>query len=275
MTFFAMALSPGSMRRAMSPRDGAEAVREFVRRAEQIKEEPPRPLMRKVAHADPFPVDALGPLMPAACAIHDRTRAPMAICAQSVLATATLAVQAHADVELPIGGKRIKPISSYFITVAESGERKTEVDYQAGWPIRQHERNLRDKYDAVALTYMNDKEAWDKARAEALKRAKGSRPAARLALDQLGPPPSPPLKPMLTSTEPTLEGLVKQLPDHMPSLGIFSSEGGQFIGGHGMNEENKRKPPQGFRPFGMASLFDGCAQAMALQFFQAGASPRI
>jgi Protein of unknown function (DUF3987) len=161
-------------------------------------------------------------------------------------------VQGHADVELPIGGRRTKPISSYFVTIAESGERKTEVDYQASWAIRHHEKNLRDKYDGLALAYMNDKEAWDKARGDALKRAKGNRTAAKIALDQLGPPPAAPLKPMLTSTEPTLEGLVKQLPDHMPSLGIFSSEGGQFIGGHGMNEENKLKTAAG-----LSALWDG------------------
>src|SRR5262249_25256891 len=93
---------------------------------------------------------------------------------------------------------------------------------------------------------------WDKARAQSLKRAQGNRAAAKIALDQLGPPPAAPPKPMLTSTEPTLEGLVKQLPDHMPSLGIFSSEGGQFIGGYGMNEENKLKTAAG-----LSALWDG------------------
>jgi hypothetical protein len=41
---------------------GAEAVRESVRRAEDVKPEPPRPLMRELPPADPFPVDALGPV---------------------------------------------------------------------------------------------------------------------------------------------------------------------------------------------------------------------
>ena len=57
---------------------------------------------------------------------------------------------------------------------------------------------------------------------------------------------------MLTSTEPTLEGLCKQFPTHHPSLGIFSSEGGQFIGGHGMQEENKLKTAAG-----LSALWDG------------------
>jgi hypothetical protein len=98
--------------------------------------EPPRPLMREMPPADPFPIEALGPLAAAAKAIHDRVQAPLAICGQSVLAAATLAVQGHANVELPIGGKRSKPLSSYFVTVAESGERKTEADHHALWAIR-------------------------------------------------------------------------------------------------------------------------------------------
>ena len=215
--------------------------------------ESPRPLMREMPPADPFPVDALGDVLaPAARAIHDRVQAPMAIGAQSVLGTAALVTQAYANVELPIGGNRVKPISSYLITIAESGERKTEADFQASWAIRKYEESLREKHDAAMLSYTNDKIAWEKARDEAVKKAKGNRAAIKLALDTLGPPPTPPLAPMLTSTEPTLEGLVKQFPTHWPSLGIYSSEGGQFIGGHGMNEENKLKTASG-----LSALWDG------------------
>src|SRR6516164_7806904 len=105
--------------------------------------EPPRPLMRELPPADPFPMESLGLLLgDAARAINDRVQAPMAICANSVLATATLAVQAHADVVLPIGENRQKPISAYFVTIAETGERKTECDFQAIGPIRKHEKQL-------------------------------------------------------------------------------------------------------------------------------------
>ena len=117
----------------------AEALRRAGKSSESAAEEQmnasdplpegPRPLMRELPSADPFPVEALGPVLaPAARAIHDRVQAPTALCGQSVLAAATLVVQAHADVELPIGGKRAKPVSSYFVTIAETGERKTEAD---------------------------------------------------------------------------------------------------------------------------------------------------
>jgi hypothetical protein len=209
--------------------------------------------MRELPPADPFPMESLGLLLgDAARAINDRVQAPMAICANSVLATATLAVQAHADVVLPIGENRQKPISAYFVTIAETGERKTECDFQAIGPIRKHEKQLRDEYDAKHESYVNDKVAWDKARDEAVRQGKGTRAAIKAALDKIGPPPIPPLEPMLTSTEPTFEGLCKQFPTHHPSLGIFNSEGGQFIGGHGMKDENKLRTAAG-----LSGLWDG------------------
>jgi Protein of unknown function (DUF3987) len=223
-----------------------EHVRAIINTALEVAPEPPRPLMRELPPADPFPVEALGDVLaPAARAINDRVQAPLAICGQSVIAAATLAVQAHADVVLPIGGGRARPISNYFASVATTGERKTECDQQAGWPIRKREKALRDKYDADLPVYINDKAGWDKARDAAMKRGKGDRAAIRDALNALGPEPTPPLVPMLTCPEPTFEGLCKLFAAGQPSLGIFSAEGGQFIGGHGMNEDNKLKTAAG------------------------------
>src|SRR5665213_1247966 len=64
-----------------------------------------RPLFRPLPSAPQFPLEVLGPLKEAAIAIHRRTQAPIAIAAQSVLAAATLAVQAQRDVTLPGGGQ--------------------------------------------------------------------------------------------------------------------------------------------------------------------------
>jgi hypothetical protein len=56
---------------------------------------------------DSFPVEALGDVLGSvAQGIQDKTQAPLAICAQSVLAAATLAVQGYADVQLPTGQTR-------------------------------------------------------------------------------------------------------------------------------------------------------------------------
>jgi Protein of unknown function (DUF3987) len=128
----------------MSPPNaaGAVQVREIITGARDAKpeppapdakHEPPRPLMRELPAADPFPTEALGEVLaPAARAIHDRIQAPIAICGQSVLATATIAVQGFANVELPM--QHAKPLSSFFMSVAFTGERKSAVDQEALWP---------------------------------------------------------------------------------------------------------------------------------------------
>jgi len=108
----------------MSPPDGAGAIRETIAAAEEVMPESPRPLARRLPPADPFPVEALGDVLGAAArAINDRIQAPPAICGQSVLASAALATQGHAMIELPTG--QTKPLSNDFVTVAETGERKS------------------------------------------------------------------------------------------------------------------------------------------------------
>jgi Protein of unknown function (DUF3987) len=230
---------------------GAERVRDTIDSAEEVKREPPRPLMRELPAADPFPVEALGDLLASAArAIHDRIQAPLAICGQSVLAASTLAVQAHADIELPTGHR--KPLSSYFVTVAASGERKSAVDQEALWPVRKREAALRDAYRDERLNYDNAREAWDASRKTAIKKHKGDRAAIKQTLDTLGLAPLPPLGPLLTCTEPTYEGMCKVLAVGQPSIGIFAAEGGQFIGGHGMSDDAKLRTAAG-----LSRVWDG------------------
>src|SRR5262249_1264969 len=114
------------------------------------------------------------------------------------------------------------------------------------------ERRLREQYDLALPDYRNDKDAWEKARDVAKNRAKGDRGAIKAALDKLGPTPAAPLLPMLTCEEPTYEGLYKLLTIGPPRIGIFSNEGGQCIGGHGMSEEAKLRTITG-----MSKSWDG------------------
>jgi hypothetical protein len=179
----------------MSPPDGdgAKCIRHLIEIAEEVTAEPPRPLMREMPPADPFPVDALGDVLaPAARANHDRIRAPLAVCGQSVLAAATFAAQAHADVELPIGVGQAKPLSGYFVTVAATGERKSACDSEAGSPIRKREAALRETYAVNLPPYEDDKAAWEKAREFAIKSGNGDRAKIKDSLDKVGPPPVPP-----------------------------------------------------------------------------------
>jgi Protein of unknown function (DUF3987) len=196
----------------MSPPDGAAEIRRIIDRAEAVTPEPPRPLMRELPPADPYPIDALGDVLtPAARAIQDRVQAPLAIGAQSVLGVAALAVQGHADIVLPIGPGLARPMSCYLITIAATGERKSACDTEAMSPIRRREAALRAQYDADALRHANDRAAYDRAREAAMRAGKGNRGAIQAALDELGSAPAPPLTPMLTCEEPTYEGMCRLL----------------------------------------------------------------
>ena len=99
------------------------------------------------------------------------TQAPAAICAQSVLAAATLAVQAHRDVELPGGGRR--PLTGLFASVAESGERKTSVDRLALAPAYRVEEQWRGEREGQVSAFVNDLDAWKAARESRKEKEQG------------------------------------------------------------------------------------------------------
>lgn len=210
-----------------------------------------RPLQRELPPANPFPMDALGDMLaPAARKMETIIQAPAAICGNSMLAGAALAAQAHADVVID---GRACPVSEIFLTIGESGERKSEVDKVALWPHRKHERNLREQHKQDLHAYQRDREAYDKAKQEVLSSKQNkSFEDKRRALDNLDASPFPPLEPVLICEEPTYEGLVKLFAVGQPSVGVFSDEGGRFIGGHGMNPDNLLKTAAG-----MSGLWDG------------------
>lgn len=236
--------------------------------AETFTPDEPQPLIRKVDPATPFPVDALGPVLGAgARAIQDITQAPLSMCGQSVLAAATLAAQGLADVKLPRGGGKGRPLSGFFVTVAATGERKSTVDNLALAPVRMREGALREQYAEQAREYGIKAEAFSEAKKKATKGEKGrdSRTAIEANLRALGEAPLPPLQPMLTCTDPTSEGLGKMLAIAWPALGVFSDEGGTFVGGYGMNKDNAIKTAAAFSklwdgaPFDRVRALDGAS----------------
>jgi hypothetical protein len=204
----------------------------------------PLPLARSLPPADPYPVDALGADMAAAArAFQAKTQAPIAICANAVLAVACLAAQAHADIELPTD--EVKPISLFLVTIARSGERKTSNDNLALTPVKTRESELRVAHDAAAIEHENALAAWEAERKQIANKKKSNFAERKEALDQLGPQPKPPLSPIIVCHEPTFEGLARLLIDGQPSIGIFASEGGVFIGGHGFSEDAKLRTAAG------------------------------
>lgn len=196
--------------------------------------DPKRPLFRPLPPPQPFPMEALGALRPAAEAIQLSSQAPAAICAQSVLGAAALAVQAHHDVELP-GGRR--PLTQLFASIAESGERKTSVDRIALAPIHRVEEQWRRDREPAISAYANELEAWKTAREAAKKTSKRDRAALREALNVVGDEPKPPPHAMLLIEDFSPEALVLHLRDSRPWCGIFTAEGGALVGGHAFSQE--------------------------------------
>ncbi len=194
----------------------------------------PEPLRRSVPPAAAYPVDALGSLLgDAAKALHDHIRAPLALCGQSVLAAASLAVQSHGDVV--IDGRRF-PTTLWAITIAESGERKSAVDAVALAAHKRHERELLKVADEAEPRYQVELAAYE----AAMKQAKNKKTRADItsAIEACGQPPAPPPRGILLAAEPTVEAIQKIYLTGVGSLGLFSDEGAVFFGGHSMSADH-------------------------------------
>lgn len=211
----------------------------------------PHPLTREIAEPEPFPIEALGPILSrGARSICEQVQAPEAICGQSVLAAAALIAQGYRDVQMPTGQTR--PISNFFFTIANSGDRKTTADRMALRPVAEYEAALRASFDEEHLRYRDEVSIWEGERKRILGDRKSSVDDKRRQLAKMEAEPQPPPIPFLTSTEPTWEGLVKQLEKGYPSQGLYSSEGGQFLGGFGMSKDHRLKTATA-----LSSIWDG------------------
>jgi hypothetical protein len=233
-----------------------EAIREAAERAcvavsISMAEAGPRPLAGPAIASTPYPMDALGVVLAgAARAIAAKVQCADAMAAQSVLAVASLAAQALADVRLPYGQTR--PLSLFCLTIAASGDRKSSADLEAMAPVRMREKQLRDDYEPLAGNYKIAHLAWRAQKAAIERSKKKNIDALQAEFEALGPEPLAPIKPVLTLGESTAEGLAKHMPILPGAIGVFSPEGGQFLNGHGFSDDAKLRTAASF-----AGLWDG------------------
>lgn len=211
----------------------------------------PEPLIRPIEPGEPFPVEALPPIMQAGVkGIVGRTLVDPGLAAPSVLAVWSLVAQGHANVQT-IGGS-YAPLSQFFLSIAKSGERKTSADNLACSAIEEREGELRKAFAEDCEKQRVKLNAWQKEEKKILSAKKEDCATTEARLVNLGSPPRAPFTPLLTCPEPTFEGLCRLLAEGTGLAGVFSSEGGQFIGGHGMKEEEKRKTGSN-----VSSVWDG------------------
>lgn len=178
---------------------------------------PPLQAIGPVATPRPeaFPFAALGAILGAAAAsIAADVQAPDALAGGSVLAAASLAVQPLANVILPHGQRA--PLSLFVITGAGSGDRKSATDAVACQQIDEvRKQQARDHVVAM--------QQWE------------SENQSRKKSDPAPPAPAPQV---LTTSNATIEGICKLL-KFQSSIGVFSAEGGEMLGGHSLRDERR------------------------------------
>lgn len=210
----------------------------------------PEPLRRPMPPAEPYPLEALGPILaPAVQSVRAIIQVPEAVVAQAFLSAASLAAQPHADVL--IDGRR-ELLSLFALTIAKSGERKSAADEIALHVHQKFEKDNLQRHEREKAEYEIDKLAYDAARRQVVTGSfpKGvagdAREYIRSKLSGLGEVPKEPRKPILLAAAPTLEALHKIFAGGLPSVGLFNNDAGDVFGGHGMNEENCLKTAAGF-----------------------------
>ncbi|GEP06621.1 YfjI family protein [Methylobacterium oxalidis] len=202
-----------------------------------------------------FPVEYLPPVMRAAVeALEYHVQAPRSLCAHSILSAAMLACQGLADVDvraLP----QPRPLSLFMLVIAVSGERKSACDDLALHAISQHEAQMRLEHAEAEREYRIAQTAYEAEKKHIERDTKLGLEERTQKLRDLREPVEP-LLPVIRAKEPNLEGLLNVLQRGRASIGIFTSEGGQFLGGHGMGEEAKTRTITG-----LSELWDaGSAQ---------------
>ena len=113
-----------------------------------------------IEHEDDYP---LGELPIGICAAVEEvkriTQAPLALIVASALASAATACQGLADVQRPTIPGAV-PLSIFFVTVAESGERKSAADHFFFAPIAQFDRDRRAEFELNSRQFQADERVW-------------------------------------------------------------------------------------------------------------------
>jgi hypothetical protein len=198
-----------------------------------------QPFHPEVIPSAPYPVDCLGVLRPFVEANRYKSQAPLAMCAQSALASVSLAILPHCNVDMPDVGPQ--SVGEFFLTLGGTGERKDNVDGRATLPISSWERLQEAEYAQAVFDIKSKHEMWQFRRDQIRRALKkdGNEAAAKKKLADNGPEPVVPKRPViLASADTTQQGIVKHLTDHK-YIGIFSSEVGALLGGHAWKEDNR------------------------------------
>jgi hypothetical protein len=180
----------------------------------------PQPL-RRYDQPEPYPVERLPPIIRDAVEqVVDYVQAPVALVAGCALSAVSAAVQTQFSVSRD---ERLHgPASLFFLTIAESGERKSTVDKLFMQPLHDWEAHQRKEQKRWERMHREEMEAWES------EGRQGERPE------------DPPIVPRMLRGDDTAEALIAHL-DKYPIAAVVSAEAGVIFGSHSMKAENAQR----------------------------------
>lgn len=191
----------------------------------------------------PYPIDALPQLIrDAVLEVAAYVQAPVSIVAQGALAAADVAVQPLADVSREPGFLS-GPIGKFFLAVADSGERKSQIESYFLAAINRHILNSKptDEDRAKHATNLSIFKSQESGLLDEIKKATAKGDSTALleaSLHNLSKDAPKPLEiPQLVFVNPTPQGIAKNL--HVsPTGSLICAEAGVFFGGPGMGKDS-------------------------------------
>lgn len=170
----------------------------------------------KDRQAPAYPIKALGPLAPACEAIAQAGQVQPAMAGQCLLGAASLLTQGLFNVDTLTGPR---PLSLYLLTLGDSGDGKSTAEKAAMTPVHDWQRKVAREFD-------DDMREFDI--------AKGRRKKSE-------DPPEVPASPFRVVSDPTVEGLRRDLDTGPCAQGVFTDEAAAILAGYGMSAEHRSK----------------------------------
>jgi putative DNA primase/helicase len=255
--------------------EGLQAVRRCIEKAAQsfkLKWPEPQPLFSRI-EPEPYPLDALpGRIQAAVKEVYRFVKAPLSMVASSAIAALSTAAQALIDVrrDEELSG----PVSLFLLIIAESGERKSQVDKMFTRPIQRYEDRKAEDANPLLKDDRAKMAAWESKHTgikDRIRRAASDSKPTETYESELyeheRKRPEPRRIPKLMREDTTPEGLAKRLQHGWPSAGVISNEAGIVFGAHSMNNECATLPFS--TSFGMAADIDQIAARMSAAVMRA------
>ena len=188
------------------------------------------------------PLSGLPPSIAGAVSeVHEKVKAPLPLVIASALGAISLACQDEIDVES--GSGEIGPCSLFFLTVAESGDRKSTVDRIFTRSIIEFEDRKTEEYEKQVILHKSAMKAWlhgEKILMSTMKKSESVGSVYEqltISLQEHNKiKPSDPIRQKLIYSNATPESIVHGMYHNWPSAGIMSDEAGGILNGKAMND---------------------------------------